>query len=192
MCILDWCVCYLQTLFLLEDINIFKELLTDYDIREREVRLVNDDGEQLGIMPTVDAMAIAEQRNLNLVMIAPQSKPVVCKLMDYKKYRFDFIKKEKEDRKNNKGTEIKEIKLSPTIDVGDVEIKAKQARKFMVTGYKVNVSIRMKGRQQAHPELAVEVMNRFFEKIKDVAQMDKKPTQEGRNITMALSPLQKK
>ncbi|MFI3229060.1 MAG: translation initiation factor IF-3 [Bacillota bacterium] len=176
----------------MEDINIFKELLTDYDIREREVRLVNDDGEQLGIMPTVDAMAIAEQRNLNLVMIAPQSKPVVCKLMDYKKYRFDFIKKEKEDRKNNKGTEIKEIKLSPTIDVGDVEIKAKQARKFMVTGYKVNVSIRMKGRQQAHPELAVEVMNRFFEKIKDVAQMDKKPTQEGRNITMALSPLQKK
>ncbi len=143
-------------------------------------------------MATSAAMGIAEEKNLNLVMISPQSKPPVCKLMDYKKYRFDLIKKEKEDRKNNKGTEIKEIKLSPTIDVGDVDIKAKQARKFLLAGNKINISSRMKGRQQAHPELAIEVMIKFFEIIKDVAQLDKKPSQEGRNITMAVSPLQKK
>lgn len=190
---LGWvCVCVASTFFIEEDINIFKELTIDYDIREREVRLINDDGEQLGIMATSAAMGIAEEKNLNLVMISPQSKPPVCKLMDYKKYRFDLIKKEKEDRKNNKGTEIKEIKLSPTIDVGDVDIKAKQARKFLLAGNKINISSRMKGRQQAHPELAIEVMIKFFEIIKDVAQLDKKPSQEGRNITMAVSPLQKK
>ncbi len=186
------CVCGASTFFIEEDINIFKELTIDYDIREREVRLIDDAGEQLGIMATTEAMDIAEQKNLNLVMIAPQSKPPVCKLMDYKKYRFDLIKKEKEDRKNNKGTEVKEIKLSPTIDVGDIAIKAKSARKFLLAGNKVNFSIRMKGRQQAHPDLAIDVMNRFYEIIKDVAQLDKKPTQEGRNITMAVSPLQKK
>jgi len=167
-------------------------LLTNYDIREREVRLIDENGTQLGIVPTPKAMSIADGKNLDLVMISPQANPPVCKLMNYSKYRFDQIKREKEERKNRKNVELKEIRLSAVIDVGDVEIKSKKAREFILDGQKVRLSILMRGRQQAHPEISVKVMEDFFEKVSDIAQMEKKPNQMGRTITMIIAPIIKK
>ncbi|MFA5450269.1 MAG: translation initiation factor IF-3 [Clostridia bacterium] len=167
-------------------------MLTNYDIREREVRLIDENGTQLGIVPTPKAMSIADGKNLDLVMISPQANPPVCKLMNYSKYRFDQIKREKEERKNRKNVELKEIRLSAVIDVGDVEIKSKKAREFILDGQKVRLSILMRGRQQAHPEISVKVMEDFFEKVSDIAQMEKKPNQMGRTITMIIAPIIKK
>lgn len=179
-----------DTLFNLikEDKGIFKELLINYAIRDREIRLIDDNGDQLGVMPTQKAMSIAEGRSLDLVLISPQAKPPVCKIMDYKKYRFDLIKKEKEDKKNRKNVELKDIWLSASIDKADLETKAKKCREFVEDGNRVRLSIRMKSRQQAHPELSVAVMENFFEMIADIAQMEKKPLQEGRTITMVVAP----
>lgn len=183
---------FCERIFYWEDDSIFKELQINYEIREREVRLISETGEQLGVMPTPKALHIAEDKNLDLVLISPQAKPPVCKLIDYKKYRFDLIKKEKEDKKNHKNIEQKDIWLSATIDVGDMETKAKKVREFLTEGHKVRLSIRMKGRQQAHPEISVGVMEEFFEKVKDLAVMEKKPLQEGRTITMVVAPVTKK
>lgn len=175
-----------------EDFNIFKDLQINYEIREREVRLIDETGKQLGILPTPKAMAFAEDKNLDLVMISPAATPPVCKLMDYKKYRFDLIKKEKEDKKNRNNIELKELWLSATIDVGDLDTKARKSREFLEDGHKVKLSIKMKGRQQAHPEVSMGVMDDFFARVNDIAQIEKKPLQEGRNITMVIAPLAKK
>lgn len=162
------------------------------EIRDKEVRLIAEDGTQLGVMPTAKANHIADERNLDLVKISPNAVPPVCKLLDYSKYRFDQIKREKEERKNSKGVELKDIWLSASIDVGDLETKARKAREFIKEGNKVRLSIRMKGRQQAHPEISIGVMNTFFEKLSDVAIMEKKPLQEGRSIAMVIAPIIKK
>lgn len=143
-------------------------------------------------MATTEALRIAEFRNLDLVNISPNAKPAVCKIMDYGKYRFDMIKKEKEAKKAQKIIEVKEIKLSQTIDVGDINVRAKQTREFLADGNKVKVSLRMKGRQQEHPEISVAVLTSFFEKVQDVAVMEKKPTTENRSVFMMLSPIAKK
>lgn len=132
---------------------------------------------------------MAEEEELDLVKISPNAVPPVCKLMNYGKYRFEILKKEKEARKNQKVTEIKEIRLSMTIDTGDMNVKAKQAIKFLQQGNKVKVTLRMRGRQNAHSSLCVEVMNTFFELVKDVAVMTKKPLTEGRSIMMMLDPV---
>ena len=132
-------------------------------IRDRELRVIDDNGTQLGIMSSYDASKLADEKNLDLVKISPNAKPPVCKIMDYGKYRFDAIKKEKDARKNQKATELKEIWLSMTIDKHDLETKAKQAVKFISDGDKVKVSIRMRGRQQAHSNLGIDVMQKFFE-----------------------------
>lgn len=125
-----------------------------------------------------------------MVKISPNSNPPVCKIMNYGKYLFELGKKAKEAKKNQKVVEIKEIWLSVTIDVGDLNVKAKQAQKFLTSGNKVKVSIKMRGRQMAHPELAMDVMTRFFEMVKDQANMEKQPMTEGRSIWMMLAPRQ--
>ena len=131
---------------------------------------------------------MAEERDLDLVKISPNAVPPVCKIMNYGKFRFEQTKKEKEAKKNQKVMEIKEIWLSMTIDVGDLNVKAKAAQKFLSAGNKVKVSIRMRGRQQAHASLGVDVMERFFAMLEGVAVMEKKPLTEGRNILMILAP----
>ena len=184
-------MCLRAHLFLWRKGPIFKELLTNESITDKEVRLIDEQGTQLGIMSKSEAQRIADFRNLDLVNISPMAKPPVCKIMDYGKYRFDMIKKEKEAKKAQKIIEIKEIRLSQTIDSGDINTKAKHARGFLEEGNKVKVTLRMYGRQLSHPEISIEVLEGFFDLIKDVAVIDKKPTTEGRAIFMMLSPVKK-
>ena len=153
------------------------------------MRLIGADGAQLGILPRQEALRLAEEKELDLVKISPNAVPPVCKLMDYGKFKFEMLKKEKEAKKNQKVIEIKEIRLSMTIDVGDMNVKAKQAVKFLQQGNKVKVSLRMRGRQNAHSSLCMDVMTEFFEMVKDYAVMSKKPFTEAKNITMMLDPI---
>ncbi len=158
------------------------------EIRDREVRLVDEKGEQLGVMPTRDALALAVSRELDLVNIAPQAKPPVCKLMDYGKFRFEQSKRDREIRKNQKVITIKEVHLSATIQDHDIDVKYKAAVKFLEEGDKVKVSIRFRGRQIAHSEIGLEVMKSFAERIKDYAVVERRPLIEGRNMIMILAP----
>ena len=139
-------------------------------------------------MSAQEALKIAYDADLDLVKISPNAQPPVCKVMNYGKYKFEQIKKQKEARKNQKVVELKEIWLSMTIDVGDLNVKAKQAQKFLSAGNKIKVSIRMRGRQNAHSDLGVEVMNKFYQIIENDAVIEKKPLLEGRNILMILAP----
>ncbi|MBR0188918.1 MAG: translation initiation factor IF-3 [Clostridia bacterium] len=166
-----------------------KEHQLNEEIRDREVRLIGATGEQLGIVSSREALAIAEEAGLDLVKISPTANPPVCKIMNYGKYVFELSKKAKEAKKNQKVTEIKEIWLSMTIDIGDLQVKAKQTQKFLSSGNKVKVSIRMRGRQMAHQEIGVDVMKRFFEMVKDFGTIEKQPLTEGRNIWMMLAPI---
>ena len=158
------------------------------EIRDQEVRVIASDGQQLGIMSSREALRLAEEIDLDLVKISPTANPPVCKIMDYGKFKFEQGKKEKESRKNQKIVEIKEVRLSMTIDTGDLNVKMRQAIKFLEAGNKVMVSIRLRGRQNAHAGMGIDVMNNFFGMLGGKAVMDKKPTNEGRNITMLLSP----
>lgn len=158
------------------------------EIRDREVRLIDENGEQMGIVANHVAQALAEERGLDLVKIAPQATPPVCKLMDYGKYRFELTKREKEQRKNQKIVELKEVRLSATIDLHDMEVKAKNCIKFLQNGDKVKVSIRFRGRQATHGEIGLDVMNTFFELVKEAAVIDRPAKQEGRNMYMILNP----
>ena len=162
------------------------------DILDKEIRLIGAEGQQLGIMSSQEALKIADEQGLDLVKISPQAVPPVCKLMDYGKFRFEQGKREKEARKNQKIVELKEIRLSMTIDEGDIATKAKNAVKFLKDGDKVKVSLRMRGRQMAFVGNGIEVANSFYEKIKDYATIEKKPLAEGRFITMVLAPVDNK
>ena len=158
------------------------------EIKDKEIRVIGPDGEQLGIMSSSEALNMAVSKNLDLVKIAPKAVPPVCKIMNYGKFLFEQNKRAKEAKKNQKVIEIKEVWLSMTIDVGDLNVKAKQAQKFLSSGNKVKVSIRMRGRQMAHSELGLEVMTKFYELVKDFGTMEKNPLTEGRNIWMMLAP----
>ena len=175
--------------FVRRSLVIFKELQINQNIRDKEVRVVSETGEQLGIMSSFSAQRIADEKGLDLVKISPTANPPVCKIMDYGKYRFDLSKKEKEARKSQKAVENKEIWLSMTIDDHDIEVKAKQGRKFLENGNKLKVLIKMRGRQMVHSQLGIKVMDTFLEYVKDVCVVDKRPVAEGRNITMMLGPL---
>lgn len=157
-------------------------------IRDREVRLVGEDGEQLGIMSAAEAQKLADEKNLDLVKIAPQAKPPVCKIMDYGKFRFEATKREKEQRKNQKVVDVKGIRLSATIDKHDIEVKAKNGNRFLQDGDKLKVTIRFRGRQAAHANIGVDVMKAFFAMVEENAVMDRPPMLEGRQMTMMLSP----
>lgn len=158
------------------------------EIRDREVRVIDQNGEQLGVMPISAALSLAEERQLDLVKIAPGARPPVCKLMDYGKYRFEQSKRDREIRKNQKVITIKEVHLSATIDVHDMEVKTRQAQKFLADGNKIKVSIRFRGRQITHSEIGLEVMNQFASAIADVGVVERKPLTEGRNMTMIVAP----
>ncbi len=161
------------------------------DIRDKEIRVISSSGDMLGIMSAAQALNLAEEEGLDLVKISPNAVPPVCKIMDYGKFRFEQAKKEKENRKNQKVIELKEVQLSMTIDVGDINVKAKQATKFLEAGNKVKVSIRLRGRQMAHSSLGKDVMNRFAEMLKEVCVIEKPVNMEGRNIIMILAPAKK-
>ena len=158
------------------------------EIRDREVRVVDQNGELLGVMSSREALALAEERQLDLVKIAPQARPPVCKLMDYGKYRFEQSKKEREFRKNQKVITVKEVRLSATIEDHDVDVKYKNAVKFLKDGNKVKVTIRFRGRQITHSEIGRQIMTEFAERIKEYGTVDKAPMIEGRNMSMFISP----
>ncbi len=169
--------------------NISKqEQQINEEIRDKEIRVISDDGEQLGIMSAAEALKIAESRNLDLVKIAPMAKPPVCKVMDYGKFRFEKAKKEKEAKKNQKTIEIKEIRLSLNIDTHDFDTKINHAKKFIASGNKVKVSIRFRGREMAHPELGQVIMNRCAEACAECASVEKPAKLEGRQMLMFLAP----
>ena len=157
-------------------------------IRDAEVRVVGANGEQLGIMSARQANEIAEKEGLDLVKISPNAVPPVCKIMDYGKYLFDKTKREKEQRKNQKIVELKEVQLSMTIEQHDIDIKAKHATKFLLNGDKVKVSIRMSGRQQAYADRGVETENAFAKSLEEISVIEKPAKVEGRNIIMILAP----
>ena len=172
-----------------ERYKIIKDLYSVNEaIRDREVRVIANDGAMLGVMSSRDAQRLAYDAELDLVKISPNANPPVCKIMDYSKFKYEQAKREKENRKNQTVIEIKEIRLSMTIDVGDIAVKTKQCLKFLESGNKVKVSIRMKGRENARAYQGVQVMQDFFDGLEGKAVQDKKPTTEGRNITMMLSP----
>ncbi len=158
------------------------------EIRDQKIRVISQTGEMLGVMSPHEAMRLAEEADLDLVKISPNAVPPVCKIMDYGKYKFEQAKKEKENRKNQKVVELKEVQLSMTIDVGDLNVKAKQATKFLQAGNKVKVSIRLRGRQMAHSGLAKDVMTGFSDSLAEVAVVEKPINMEGRNIIMILAP----
>ena len=167
---------------------IKKDMLINESIREKEVRAIDSDGSQLGVLPTRQVLEMAYSRDLDLVMISPTAQPPVCKIMDYGKYRFEQSKRDKEAKKKQKIVEIKEVRMSLNIDTHDLETKIGQANKFLGQGNKVKVSIRFRGREMAHKNLGVELMNRFIELIGDEAVVDKPSKMEGRSMVAFLSP----
>ena len=157
-------------------------------IRDREVRVIAEDGTQLGVMSIKDALQVAEDAHLNLVKIVPKAQPPVCRLMDYDKHRYEQAKREKEIRRNQRVIEVKEVQLSATIEENDVQVKARRAIRFLEAGDKVKVTIRFRGRQIAHPEIAENVMRDFAERTQDVSVVERKPSTEGRHMIMILAP----
>ena len=158
------------------------------EITDKEIRLIGNEGEQLGIMSAEEALRIAAERELDLVKIAPGSNPPVCKIMDYGKYRFEQAKKEKDAKKNQRVIEIKEIRMSPGIGDNDFNTKLKNGQKFLNDGNRVKVSVRFRGREMAHTDIGEVLLRNFAEKCADIANLDKAPKLEGRNMSMFLSP----
>ncbi len=165
-----------------------KDIQINEEIHDKELRIIGSDGQQLGIMSAKDALNLAEQKNLDLVKIAPQSNPPVCKIMDYGKYRFEQAKREKEARKNQRVVDIKEVRLSLNIDTHDFNTKLNNALKFIKHGDKVKVSIRFRGREMGHPEIGLETMKRFADACSETAVVEKPAKLEGRNMLMFLAP----
>ena len=158
------------------------------EIRAREVRVITADGEQLGIMSGRAAQQLAVERHLDLVEIAPTAKPPVCKIMDYGKYRFEQTKREKENRKNQKTFDIKEVKLRPGIEDHDFNVKYKNAVRFLEDGDKVKVTIMFRGRELSHPELGEVLLNKMAEQLKEIAVVERVPKLEGKNMIMIVAP----
>ena len=173
---------------LMEVFNIANEHQINEQIRDRSLRVIADDGEQLGIMSNREAMDIADEKGLDLVKVSPSANPPVCKIMDYGKFRFEQAKKLKEAKKNQKVIVLKEMRLSATIDKHDLEVKAKSVSKFLIAGDKVKVSIRFKGRQMTHTEKGLQVMKDFFAMVEDDAVIEKNAKLEGRNMFMIFAP----
>ncbi|MGN0548795.1 MAG: translation initiation factor IF-3 [Acutalibacteraceae bacterium] len=164
-----------------------KETQINEEIRDKEVRVIDSDGTQLGIMPIAEAMRLADEKNTDLVKIAPQAKPPVCKIMDYGKYRFEQAKREKEAKKNQRVIEIKEVRLSLNIDTHDFETKVNQAVKFLKSGNRVKVSIRFRGREMAHPENGLVTMSKFADAVKEYGNVEKPAKLEGRSMLMFIA-----
>lgn len=168
-----------------------QDLMINEEIRDKEVRLIGSDGEQLGIVAIAQAQQMAEDKNLDLVKIAPQAKPPVCKIMDYGKHKFELAKREKEARKNQKIVSIKEVRLSPNIDEHDLQTKIGQALKFLKSGDKVKVSVRFRGREITHSSLGKDILTRFQTEIEEFGTVEKGIKMEGRSMAMFITPNKK-
>ena len=168
--------------------TIAKDMMVNDGIRARELRLIDQNGEQLGAKSKAEALQIAERANLDVVLVAPNAKPPVARIMDYGKYRFEQQKKDREARKKQKVINIKEVRLSPTIDVNDFNTKLRNARKFLEKGDKVKASIRFKGRAITHKEIGQKVLDRLAEETADLASVEQKPKMDGRSMFLVLSP----
>lgn len=186
------CVRMLSGIRFLQFWRCFKIASVNHEINEeiidKELRVISDDGEQLGIMSAEEALKIAEEKELDLVKISPMAKPPVCKIMDYGKYRFEQAKREKEAKKNQRIMEVKEIRMSPSIGENDLGTKLKAALKFLADGDRVKVSIRFRGREMAHTNIGEQILRDFADKCSELANLDKQPKLEGRNMSMFLSP----
>lgn len=175
--------------FLFLEVHVIsKEHIINEKIRDKEVRLIGVEGEQLGIVSSHQALEIAAEKNLDLVKIAPNAVPPVCKIMDYGKFRFETAKKEKEQRKNQKIVETKEVRLTPNIDDHDFFTKVNNARKFLKSGNKVKVTVRFRGREVTHSSLGEDLLKRFAAETEEVGTVEKNPKMEGRNMSMFISP----
>ena len=174
-------------IFFMMEGKTISDLMINEQIRDKEVRLIGENGEQLGIMSAKEAMKLAEEAELDLVKIAPTAKPPVCKIVDYGKFKYEQIRKEKEAKKKQKVIEIKEIRLSPNIDTNDLNTKVNAARKFLSKGDKVKITLRFRGREMAHMNSSKHILDDFAESLSDVAVIEKAPKVEGRSMTMFLT-----
>ena len=168
--------------------KISKDYSINEQIREKELRVVDSDGEPLGVISAAEARKIAEEKDLDLVMISPNAKPPVCKIMDFGKYVYEQSKKEKEAKKKQKVVSIKEIRVSLTIEEHDIDIKAKNARKFLLDGDKVKITVRFRGREMELGHMGQKILDNFIAKLEDVCLVEKRPKREGRNMTVVLGP----
>ena len=168
--------------------TIAKDMMVNDGIRARELRLIDQNGEQLGVKTKAEALSIAERANLDVVLVAPNAKPPVARIMDYGKYRFEQQKKEREARKKQKVINVKEVRLSPTIDVNDFNTKLRNARKFLGKGDKVKASIRFKGRAITHKEIGQRVLDRLADETTDIATVEQKAKMDGRSMFLVLAP----
>lgn len=179
-----FCLCFKEGLTISKN-----DLQINEQIRDNEIRVVSADGEQLGVMSAKEAQDIAYEKGMDLVKIAPRAKPPVCKIMDYGKYKFELNKREKENRKNQKVINIKEVQLSPSIDTNDFNTKCNHAIKFLKKGDKVKVIVRFRGREVSHSQIGYTLLERFAEQAKEAGTVEKPAKLEGRNMTMFLAPL---
>lgn len=177
----------LSTFLLIMEGKTINELMINEQIRDKEVRLIGEEGEQLGIMSAREALKLAEEAGLDLVKIAPLAKPPVCKIVDYGKYRYEQARKDKEAKKKQKVIDVKEIRLSPNIDTNDLNTKVNAAKKFLSKGDKVKITLRFRGREMAHMNASKHILDDFAEALKDVAVIEKAPKVEGRSMTMFLT-----
>jgi translation initiation factor IF-3 len=167
---------------------ISKDFLLNEEIREKEIRVIGDDNSQLGILPTKEALKIAEEKELDLVVIAPTANPPVCKIMDFGKFIYEQAKKEKEAKKKQKVVSVKEVRLSPTIEDHDITIKANNARKFLLDGDKVKVTVRFRGREADYSHIGFEICQSFASRLEEVCIIEKPAKLEGKNMIMILAP----
>ena len=168
--------------------NINKDFSMNEQIREKELRVIGSDGEQLGVISSIEAKRLAEEKEMDLVMISPNAKPPVCRIMDFGKYVYEQSKKEKEAKKKQKVISIKEVRVSLTIEEHDIEIKAKNARKFLLEGDKVKITVRFRGREMELAHMGQKILDNFAAKLEDVCLIEKRPKREGRSMTMILGP----
>ena len=166
--------------------GVISELMINEQIRDKEVRVIGENGDQLGVMSIKEARQLAEEAELDLVKIAPTAKPPVCKIVDYSKYRYELARKEKDARKKQKTVELKEVRLSPNIDTNDLNTKISAARKFLGKGNKVKVTLRFRGREMAHMQQSRHILDDFAEQLADIAVIEKPAKQEGRSLAMVL------
>ncbi len=169
------------------EVLVISDLFINEQIRDREVRVIGADGEQVGVMSSKEALAFAREADLDLIKIAPTAKPPVCKIADYGKYRYELARKEKEAKKKQKVIDVKEVRLSPNIEENDINTKATSARKFLAKGDRVKVTLRFRGREMAHVQSSKHILDDFAERLSDVAVVEKAPKLEGRSMTMFLA-----
>ena len=169
------------------EVLVISDLFINEQIRDREVRVIGADGEQVGVMSSKEALALAREADLDLIKIAPTAKPPVCKIADYGKYRYELARKEKEAKKKQKVIDVKEVRLSPNTEENDINTKATSARKFLAKGDRVKVTLRFRGREMAHVQSSKHILDDFAERLSDVAVVEKAPKLEGRSMTMFLA-----